>query len=207
MPFRARLMLLGCLAVGAVLFACYGWQRETPAAGATAALPPAPAAQSPSASTLRPVADGAAVATQDDKALEAADHSGVIDSAAHPLLKGLPVKNKYLPLLRNAGENRKFKTQIGTVSYCADEQASASGRRFDPDELVGAHGHYPFGSIVRCTNLSNAKSVIVQIVDRGPFVNGRILDLSEAAGRRIGLLHKGVTKCRVEVLAYPREID
>ena len=77
----------------------------------------------------------------------------------------------------------------------------------DPDELVGAHGRFPFGTIVRCTNEANHKSVVVQILDRGPYVEGRILDLSEAAGRKIGLLHKGVTRCRVEVLAYPREID
>lgn len=129
----------------------------------------------------------------------------MIQSSDHPLLEGLEIERKYFPLVLNQGGNQKYETRTGTVSFEDDSQRSASGERFNPEELVAAHARYPFGTIVRCTNLSNNKSVRVQVIDRGPFVNGRILDLSEAAGSRIGLLRKGVTRCKVEVLAYPRK--
>jgi rare lipoprotein A len=74
------------------------------------------------------------------------------------------------------------------------------------EKLVAAHRVMPFNTWIKVTNLSNNQSVNVRIIDRGPFVHGRILDLSKAAARDIGLLGPGVGKVRIEVVSAPRDI-
>ena len=64
---------------------------------------------------------------------------------------------------------------------------TASGERFSPEKLTAAHRTLPFGTMVRVINLRNGRTVVVRINDRGPFVNGRVIDLSPAAGRAIGV--------------------
>jgi len=76
---------------------------------------------------------------------------------------------------------------------------TASGEVFDTHLLTAAHKTLPFGTLVRVTNLENGKSVTVRINDRGPFVPGRIIDLSMAAATAIGLAGKGVAPVRLEV--------
>ncbi len=83
---------------------------------------------------------------------------------------------------------------------------AADGEIYDMEKLVAAHRVMPFNTWVRVTNLANNESVDVRIIDRGPFVNGRIIDLSKAAARNIGLLGPGVGKVRVEVISAPRDI-
>ena len=68
---------------------------------------------------------------------------------------------------------------------------TASGERFDPGELTAAHPSLPFGSFVRVTNEDNGRSVVVRINDRGPYADGRVIDLSEAAARAIGMIGPG----------------
>jgi rare lipoprotein A len=91
----------------------------------------------------------------------------------------------------------------GLVSMYGDEFAgrkTASGTPFDPDALTMAHRTLPFGTRVRVTNLENHRSVDVVVNDRGPFVAGRIADLSEAAARRIGMLAHGVVEATLQVI-------
>lgn len=76
---------------------------------------------------------------------------------------------------------------IGLASYYSEAQATASGERFNPNELTAAHKTLPFGTWVRVTNRHNGKSVVVRINDRGPFVKGRVIDLSRAAARAINM--------------------
>lgn len=93
--------------------------------------------------------------------------------------------------------------RTGWASYYArahDGLRTASGERYDMDELTAAHRTLPFGTRVRVTNLENGRQVVVRINDRGPFRKGRILDLSYAAARRLGLLGRGVAKVRIQVL-------
>lgn len=78
---------------------------------------------------------------------------------------------------------------------------TASGEPFDPSALTMAHRTLPFGTHVRVTNLENQRSVDVVVNDRGPFVVGRIADLSAAAARRIGMVAHGVVEALLEVLA------
>lgn len=77
---------------------------------------------------------------------------------------------------------------------------SASGEIFNQRELTAAHRELPFGTYVRVTNLDNGMSVIVRINDRGPFVRGRIIDLSAAAAESIGMINSGIAPVRIDVL-------
>ena len=80
-------------------------------------------------------------------------------------------------------------------------KTTANGERYDMYGLTAAHKTLPFGTKVRVTNLANERSLVVRINDRGPFVAGRIIDLSKRAAERLGFLEAGKAKVRVEVIA------
>jgi rare lipoprotein A len=77
---------------------------------------------------------------------------------------------------------------------------TASGRRFDMYGLTAAHRTLPLGTRLRVTNLNNGRAVIVTVTDRGPFVKQRVLDLSYAAARAIGMIGPGTAPVRLEIL-------
>jgi rare lipoprotein A len=86
-------------------------------------------------------------------------------------------------------------------------RTTASGETFDTHKLTAAHNTLPFDTIVEVTNLDNGKKVRVRINDRGPFVEGRIIDLSMAAAKKIGMLGDGVAPVQVEIVeSLPGEI-
>ena len=87
--------------------------------------------------------------------------------------------------------------QVGRASWYALTSKTASGERMNPNALTAAHRSLPFGTKVLVENLSNGRSVVVRINDRGPFTGGRIIDLSKAAAAKIGMIHSGVAKVRV----------
>ncbi len=98
-------------------------------------------------------------------------------------------------------------SQVGQASWYGGKfhgRKTASGERFNKRALTAAHRQLRFGTKVRVTNLSNGKSVIVRINDRGPFgKRKRIIDLSEAAAEAIGMKQSGVAKVRLDVLDAP----
>ena len=77
---------------------------------------------------------------------------------------------------------------------------SASGERFNQYAMTAAHKTLPFGTKVRVTNLNNGRSAIVRINDRGPFIRGRVIDVSAAAARVLGMINSGVAPVKVEVI-------
>ena len=77
---------------------------------------------------------------------------------------------------------------------------TASGERFDQDDLTAAHRTLPFGARVKVTNLNNGLSVVVRINDRGPYGHGRIIDLSRAAARIIKMIEAGVVPVTLEIV-------
>ena len=92
--------------------------------------------------------------------------------------------------------------ESGQASYYADRrqnQLTANGERYSHDRLTAAHKTLPFGTRVKVTNLNNGKSVVVRINDRGPFVRGRVIDLSKSAFTRIGSLREGLLPVRLEI--------
>jgi rare lipoprotein A len=78
---------------------------------------------------------------------------------------------------------------------------TASGERFDPEELTAAHPSMAFGTCLRVQNLENGTSVRVRVNDRGPFVKGRIVDVSEAAARALRFIRRGVARVRLFLCA------
>ncbi len=88
----------------------------------------------------------------------------------------------------------------GVASYYWQGQQTASGARFNPNGLTAAHRTLPFGTKVRVTNQSNGRSVVVTINDRGPFIKGRIIDLSRGAASVIGMTGAGLARVSISVL-------
>jgi rare lipoprotein A len=91
----------------------------------------------------------------------------------------------------------------GVASYYADKyhgRTTASGERFDMNDLTAAHRTLAFGTRVRVTNRANGRSVVVRINDRGPFVKGRVIDLSLAAARKLDMVDAGLAEVELQPL-------
>ena len=107
------------------------------------------------------------------------------------------------PAPPSSGDTAISTQQRGRISMYGNDFAgrkTASGELFDPKALTMVHRTLPFGTRVRVTNLENQRSVEVVVNDRGPFVSGRIADLSEAAARRIGMAVDGVVEALLDIL-------
>jgi rare lipoprotein A len=88
----------------------------------------------------------------------------------------------------------------GYASWYGESQRTASGERFDKHKMTAAHRTLPMGTMVRVTNQRNGKSVVVRINDRGPYGPGRIIDVSEAAARQLGMIDAGTAPVTLEVV-------
>lgn len=96
-------------------------------------------------------------------------------------------------------------TEVGLASWYGpkfNHHAAADGSLYDKDALTAAHRTLPMGSTIRVTNLTTGQQVYVRITDRGPFVRGRILDLSEGAAKAVGIYRAGVARVRIEAFAH-----
>jgi rare lipoprotein A len=88
----------------------------------------------------------------------------------------------------------------GVASFYSEDQETASGERFDPHELTAAHPTLPFGTRLQVTNVATGRSVTVRVNDRGPFVKGRVVDVSYSAAQALGMVHSGVADVKVDVV-------
>lgn len=105
-----------------------------------------------------------------------------------------------LPIGAQAHHSGKLFT-TGMASFYGKKFAgrlTANGERFNPSAMTAAHRTARFGTKIRVTNLRNGKKIVVRINDRGPYAKGRIIDLSRAAARKIGMIHSGTAKVRLE---------
>jgi rare lipoprotein A len=98
---------------------------------------------------------------------------------------------------------RGYDETGGASYYGAKHQGkrTASGERFNQHSLTAAHRQLPFGTRVKVTNLSNDKTVVVRINDRGPHVRGRLIDVSREAAEQLGMLRNGTARVRVQSLS------
>jgi len=113
----------------------------------------------------------------------------------------LPLQLTVAPL--DQSYNRVGYTQRGEASYYAEQfhgRKTANGEKFDMNALTAAHPRIRFHSLLRVTNMHNGKSVIVRINDRGPYRNGRIIDLSKAAAAKIDMIRSGTALVQLEVI-------
>jgi rare lipoprotein A len=111
---------------------------------------------------------------------------------------------RYVPMGVKQAESYR---QQGTASWYGDEtyrkpggRMTANGEAFKPDGLSAAHKYLPLPTFVRVTNLTNKRSIIVRVNDRGPFVDGRIIDLSAGAARKLGFYEEGTAQVLVETV-------
>ena len=113
-------------------------------------------------------------------------------------------KKKANKIRGSSKSNKKHRKVIkGVSSYYAEDfhgKLTANGEVYDMYGLTAAHKTLPLNTIVRVTNLSNSKSVILRINDRGPYVKGRILDCSYGAAKKLGFIAQGITKVRIELI-------
>ena len=87
----------------------------------------------------------------------------------------------------------------GVASFYSDTE-TASGEKFDKNELTAAHPSLPFGTKLRVTDVSSGRFVTVRVNDRGPYVRGRVVDISPSAAEALGMVDKGITNVRLDVV-------
>lgn len=92
------------------------------------------------------------------------------------------------------------RAETGTMSWYSDLSVTASGRSYSASDYVAAHKTLPLGTRVRVENLRNGKSAVVRIVDRGPYISGRIIDVTTGVAGDLGFYGQGLTPARVTVL-------
>jgi rare lipoprotein A len=100
----------------------------------------------------------------------------------------------------------KNQSKVGIASWYGKRfhgRKTASGKNFNMYNNTAAHRNLPLGTKVRVVNLKNGKDIIVDIIDRGPYIKGRIIDLSYAAAESIGMIKVGIEKVKVEVISLP----
>lgn len=93
-----------------------------------------------------------------------------------------------------------FRGLASFYGYDGSSNKTASGERFHPEKMTAAHRSLPFGTRVRVTNPRNGRSVVVRINDRGPFIRGRVIDLSYGAARVLGIIRRGVAPVKIQIL-------
>lgn len=119
------------------------------------------------------------------------------------LLCGLVLCCLLLPSSVRAENEESIHSTVGLASFYARSfhgRRTANGERHDRHAFTAAHRSFPFGTRVRVTNLTNGKSVVVRINDRGPHIASRVIDLTEAAAKAIGMWRKGIVSVRLEPL-------
>lgn len=111
--------------------------------------------------------------------------------------------DKFSEKQEKAEESTKFR---GYASYYSDKfngQKTSSGEIYDKNKLTAAHPDLPFGTIVEVRNLSNNKRIRVKINDRGPFISGRIIDLSRSAAEALGMIQAGIVEVEITIISIP----
>ncbi|MDH6059876.1 septal ring lytic transglycosylase RlpA family protein [Chrysosporum bergii ANA360D] len=142
-----------------------------------------------------------------EDALQATNRLRRLIGDAPPIneITNLP-KQPIIPLLQpeqQIATNRPLSFQ-GIASFYGRGFAgrpTATGERFNPEAMTAAHRSLPFGTRVRVTNVRNGRSVVVRINDRGPFIRGRIIDVSTGAARAIGIINSGLAPVKIEILS------
>src|SRR5438270_8666531 len=103
---------------------------------------------------------------------------------------------------------KPIKTWVANASWYEpgfNGRKTANGEIFDSEALTAAHPHLPFGSLVRVVNTRSGKFELVRINDRGPYQEGREIDVSYRVARKLGLIHSGVSQVRLELMELPKK--
>src|SRR5258708_7091175 len=138
------------------------------------------------------------VVTQKSELLAARRQASPEYNRTTSIARRVAVAKKHTPFAKNAAE-----TQVashGLASFYTEGTQTASGERFDTNELTAAHRTLPFGTRLRVTNVATGRSVTVRVNDRGPFIPGRDVDVSYSAAETLGMVGRGIAKVKLDVV-------
>ena len=107
---------------------------------------------------------------------------------------------KHTPFARPNNATPNQVASQGVASFYTEGQQTASGEKFNTHDLTAAHPTLPFGTRLRVTNVTTGQSVTVRVNDRGPYVPGRVVDVSQAAANALGMVDSGVAKVKLDVV-------
>lgn len=107
---------------------------------------------------------------------------------------------KPAPFLPTGNSGGTHTASQGLASFYTEGSRTANGEKFDPHELTAAHPTLPFGTRLRVTNVASGRSVTVRVNDRGPYVAGRVVDVSYSAANALGMVGRGVAKVKLDVV-------
>ena len=117
------------------------------------------------------------------------------------IVRAVAVKStKQTPFVTERNAAKAQFAPYGVASFYSDEQQTANGEIFNPNALTAAHPTLPFGTRLRVTNLATGRFVTVRVNDRGPYVPGRIVDVSYSAAETLGIVERGVAKVKLDVV-------
>ncbi|MBD2197684.1 MULTISPECIES: septal ring lytic transglycosylase RlpA family protein [Calothrix] len=142
-------------------------------------------------------------------ALQAANRMRRLIGNASPISEINNLPNSPLSIAKQPQQIAQAAIRVGRITlrgiaswygYDGSGSRTASGKRFNPEGMTAAHRSLPFGTRVRVTNTRNGRSVVVSITDRGPYIRGRIIDVSAGAARVLGMMGSGVAPVKIEVL-------
>jgi peptidoglycan lytic transglycosylase len=114
-------------------------------------------------------------------------------------------KKKRIPVVAIRRPSGTLPAAVGVASFYTEGEVTANGEKFDTHELTAAHRTLPFGTRLRVTNIATGQSVTVRINDRGPFIPGRVVDVSYSAAETLGMVDKGITKVKLDVVKDSKE--
>jgi rare lipoprotein A len=107
---------------------------------------------------------------------------------------------KHTPFARHHNAAPTQTASQGIASFYTEGQLTASGEKFDTHDLTAAHPTLPFGTRLRVTNVTTGRSVTVRVNDRGPYVPGRVVDVSHSAASELGMVGSGIAKVKLDVV-------
>ncbi|MFY9789040.1 MAG: septal ring lytic transglycosylase RlpA family protein, partial [Pseudolabrys sp.] len=110
------------------------------------------------------------------------------------------VAKKHTPFVADKKTAETKVASSGIASFYTEGTRTANGERFDTHELTAAHRTLPFGTRLRVTNVNTGQSVTVRVNDRGPFIPGRVVDVSYSAAEVLGMVGGGIAKVKLDVV-------
>lgn len=124
-------------------------------------------------------------------------HHRIVHVAAR---EPVSVVRRRTPVEADSSGEKTPRVSQGLASFYSEDTQTASGEKFDANELTAAHPSLPFGTRLRVTNVSTGRSVTVRVNDRGPYVRGRVVDVSYSAAEALGMVGQGVAKVKLDVV-------
>jgi rare lipoprotein A len=107
---------------------------------------------------------------------------------------------KHTPFARHHHATPTQVASQGIASFYTEDQQTANGEKFDTHDLTAAHRTLPFGTRLRVTNVATGRSVTVRVNDRGPYIPGRVVDVSGSAANELGIVESGIAKVKLDVV-------